>query len=139
MKRRRLTPKETAFLQRERVIRVATAAPDGTPWVVPVCHAVEGGVIYFGSDKDGRKVRNILKSKRVSLVADRYSENWGRLRGVAVVGRGQVVARGPAFARGVRLLYRKYRQYEKVAALEPGDSVIVRVRPTHVMSWAYGE
>ncbi|HEV8639478.1 MAG TPA: pyridoxamine 5'-phosphate oxidase family protein [Methylomirabilota bacterium] len=139
MKRRRLTPRETAFLQRERVIRVATVGRDGTPWVVPVCHAVERGAIYFGSDKDGRKVRNIVKTKRVSLVADRYSDNWGRLRGVAVAGRGEILTRGPAFARAVRLLYRKYRQYEKVAALEPGESVIVRVRPSQVMSWNYAQ
>jgi PPOX class probable F420-dependent enzyme len=135
MPRRGLRPKEARFLARERVIRVATCGRDGTPWVVPVCHAVEDRVIYFGSDKNGRKVRNIAATKRVSLVADRYTDNWNRLRGVAVVGRGAILAKGPAFDHAVRLLYRKYPQYPKVAALEPGDAVIIRVTPTHVMSW----
>lgn len=139
MKPRHLTRKEAAFLQRERVIRVATAGRGGTPHVVPVCHAVEEGLIYFGSAAEGRKVADIRRTRRAALVADRYNDRWARLRGVEVVGRAQVFTRGPVFERGVRLLYRKYRQYERVAALEPGDSVVVRVRPTHVLSWAYGQ
>jgi PPOX class probable F420-dependent enzyme len=135
MQRRGLRPKEARFVARQRVIRVATCGRDGTPWVVPVCHAMDGRIIYFGSDKSGRKVRNIAATKRVSLVADRYTDNWSRLRGVALIGRGAILARGPAFDHAVRLLYRKYPQYPKVAALEPGDSVVVRVTPTHVMSW----
>jgi PPOX class probable F420-dependent enzyme len=137
MRRRGLTRREARFLARERVVRLATAGRDGTPWVVPVCHAVAGGRIYIGSDQDGRKVRYITRTRRAALVADRYVDSWRGLRGVALVGRAEVFARGPAFTRGVRLLYRKYRQYARVAALEPDDSVIVRVTPTHVMSWQY--
>lgn len=133
--RRRLTAKDLGFLARERVIRVATADRRGTPWVVPVCHAVERGIIYFGSGRQGVKVRNIEKTRRVALVADRYHDNWRRLRGLVVVGRAEIVRRGPEFARGVRLLYAKYPQYPKVAALDPRDSVIVRVTPNRVMSW----
>lgn len=138
MDRRTLTRREAAFVQKERVIRLATTGPEG-PWVVPVCHVLDGGVIYFGSDGQGRKVRNIRRTRRAALVADRYSERWGRLQGVSVVGRAEVFASGPVFARAVRLLYRKYPQYRREAALEPGESVVVRVTPTHVMSWGPGQ
>jgi nitroimidazol reductase NimA-like FMN-containing flavoprotein (pyridoxamine 5'-phosphate oxidase superfamily) len=138
MRRRGLTQREATFLARERVVRLATAGRDGLPWVVPVCHAVAGGRIYIGSDRDGRKVRHMARTRRAALVADRYVDSWRGLRGVALTGRAEVFARGPVFARGVRLLYRKYRHYQRVAALEAGDSVIVRVTPTHVMSWQYG-
>lgn len=136
MVHRRLTPKETAFLRRERVIRVATDGPGGVH-VVPVCHVLDRGAIYFGSDKKGLKVRNLARSRRVALVVDRYSENWGRLRGVSIAGRADLIRGGAAFERARRLLYRKYPQYKRVAALEPGDSVIVRVRPARIISWDY--
>ncbi len=136
MAHRRLSSRDTAFLRRERVIRVATAGPGG-PHVVPVCHVLDRGAIYFGSDKNGLKVKNLRRSRRIALVADRYSENWGRLRGVSVAGRAELIRRGRAFDAARRLLYRKYRQYKRVAALEPDDSVIVRVRPLRVMSWDY--
>ena len=136
MKRRRLTPKEKRFLARERVIRVATAGRDGAPHVVPVCHALDGNEIYFGTGRRARKARNIAQTRRVSLVADRYSENWPGLRGVSIAGRARLIASGPAFARARQLLYGKFPQYKHEAyALEPGESVIVRVTPVRVMSW----
>jgi PPOX class probable F420-dependent enzyme len=138
MKRWKLRSREATFLARERVIRVATDTRGGQTHVVPVCHALERGRIYFGSGKKGLKVRNIVHTRRAALVVDRYSESWGRLRGVAVAGRAEVFGRGPVFELGRRLLYRKYPQYEKEAALDPSDSVVVRVTPTHVMSWGVG-
>lgn len=138
MKRRRLTPREVRFVARERVARVATAARNGRPHVVPVCHALERGQLYFGSDKNGLKVRNIARTRRAAVVVDRYSESWGRLRGVSLTGRAEIFPRGPVFELGRRLLYRKYRQYERQAALDPSDSVVVRVTPTHVLSWGVG-
>jgi nitroimidazol reductase NimA-like FMN-containing flavoprotein (pyridoxamine 5'-phosphate oxidase superfamily) len=138
MKRRRLTSREARFVARERVVRVATAGRDRRPHVVPVCHVLERGRFYFGSDKRGLKVRNVIRTRWAALVADRYTERWSGLRGVSVVGRAEVFARGPVFELGRRLLYRKYRQYETQAALDPSDSVVVRVTPTHVMSWGVG-
>ncbi len=138
MESRKLSRREAAFVRKERVIRLATTGPEG-PYVVPVCHVLDGGAIYFGSDGRGRKVRNIRRTRRAALVADRYTERWSRLQGVSIVGRAEVFASGPVFARGVRLLYRKYPQYRREAPLEPGESVVVRVTPTRVMSWGPGQ
>jgi PPOX class probable F420-dependent enzyme len=137
--KRRLSGSDLRFLSRERVVRVASAGRDGRPWAVPVCHAVANGIIYFGSDRKGLKIRNITRTGKVGLVADRYRDSWKGLRGVAVTGRADVLTRGPEFDRAVRLLYRKYRQYARAAALEPGESVVVRVRPIRVMSWQFGD
>jgi PPOX class probable F420-dependent enzyme len=136
MPRRTLSRQDLRFLARERVVRLATAARDGTPWVVPVCHAVEAGRIYVGSAATGRKITNVRRTGKVSLVADRYTERWATLRGVALIGRAEVFDRGPVFERGRRLLYRKYPQYARAAPLEPGDSVIIRITPLHVVSWS---
>lgn len=43
--------------------------------------------------------------------------------------------RGPEFRRLRDLLYQKYPQYPEEAALEPSDSVIIEVTPTHVFPW----
>jgi Pyridoxamine 5'-phosphate oxidase len=137
--KKRLSAKDLTFLTRERVVRVASTGRGGWPWVVPVCHAVEGSAIYFGSDKKGLKVRNIARTRRAAVLADRYRDSWRGLRGVALVGPARIFSRGPVFERGVKLLYRKYRQYARVAALEPGDSVVVRVIPRRIMSWHYGQ
>ena len=44
------------------------------------------------------------------------------------------IERGPAFRRVRDLLYRKYPQYPREAALSPADSVIVEVTPARVFT-----
>ncbi|PYM69707.1 MAG: hypothetical protein DME03_22085 [Candidatus Rokuibacteriota bacterium] len=43
------------LIEWERVCHVATADEAGMPHLVPVCHVVAGGKIYFASGNDGRK------------------------------------------------------------------------------------
>lgn len=131
----RLSPAQARLLAGERVSRVATAGPGGIPHVVPVCHVLRGGRIYFASGRAGRKMRNLRANPRVTLVVDVYSEDWSRLAGVMVQGRARLVAGGPEFRRVRDLLYAKYPQYRREAALAPSDSVVIELRPTHLFSW----
>ena len=133
----RLTGKVAEFVQWERVCRVATVGGAGVPHVVPVCHALANGKLYFGSGDDGRKARNIAENPRVTVVVDAYSDAWSTLRGVMIQGRARLIERGPGFRRARDLLYRKYPQYRREAALASSDSVVVEVTPTHVFAWGF--
>jgi len=123
------------FIAHERVCRLATSGAAAMPHVVPVCHVLHRGRIYIGSADTGRKVENIRENPQVTVVVDVYSDHWPTLRGVMVQGRARLIERGPHF-RGIRdLLYAKYPQYPREAALSPSDSVLVEVTPTRVFSW----
>ena len=71
----------------------------------------------------------------MALAFDHYSENWKRLAGVMVVGRAVVLDQGPVFRRVRQALYRKYKQYARMAPIEEGESVIVGVTPIETFSW----
>ena len=131
----RLNKKLSRLIERERVCRVATVSAEGIPHLVPVCATLQDGKIYFGSGRDGRKVKNIQANGRCTVTVDLYAEEWDALRGVMVQGQAALIARGPKFRRARALLYRKYPQYETDAALDEKDSVIVEVTPTSVFSW----
>ncbi len=133
----RLRKTYATFLARARVVRVATADARGVPHVVPVCAALAGDRLYFGTGDDARKLRNLRANPRVTVVADDYSEAWDGLRGVMVVGEARLHARGPGFRRGRRLLYDKFPQYESEAALGVGDSVVVEVIPRRIFAWGF--
>ncbi len=125
------------FLERARVVRVATADPHGVPHVVPVCLVFDHDKVYFGTGKEGRKVTNLRANPRIALVADDYVEAWDALRGVMVAGTATLHARGPRFKRARSLLYAKFPQFPTDAALDVGDSLIVEVTPTHVFAWGF--
>jgi len=70
----------------ERVCRVATVSEAGVPHVVPVCHVLLDGKIYFASGNDAKKVLNLKENPRVTVTVDVYSDNWAHLKGVMVQG-----------------------------------------------------
>jgi nitroimidazol reductase NimA-like FMN-containing flavoprotein (pyridoxamine 5'-phosphate oxidase superfamily) len=131
----RLTKAVIELVAWERVCRVATAGADGAPHVVPVCHVLHGGKIYFGSSAEASKVRNVRATPWVTVVVDVYSDSWSSLRGVMLQGTARLIEKGTRFRTARALLYRKYPQYPEQAALDVSDSVIVEVTPTHVFSW----
>jgi nitroimidazol reductase NimA-like FMN-containing flavoprotein (pyridoxamine 5'-phosphate oxidase superfamily) len=123
------------LIQWERVCRVATASEEGMPHVVPVCHVVDDGKIYIGSGTDARKVVNLRANNRVAVTFDLYAEPWAHLKGVMVQGKAAIIEPGARFRKIRTLLYRKYPQYPRDAALDESDSVIIEVTPAHVFSW----
>lgn len=56
------------FLNKPRIARLATQGVDGYPHVVPIWFRRDGDDILFGSDRDNRKVRNILANPKGTVV-----------------------------------------------------------------------
>jgi len=131
----RLKKALATLIEQERVCRVATANPSGIPHVVPVCHVLADGKLYFGSAADAKKVVNLKANPRAAVTVDLYSDAWAHLKGVMVQGTARLLERGPRFRKARALLYRKYPHYPDEAALEESESVIVEVSPTRVFSW----
>jgi nitroimidazol reductase NimA-like FMN-containing flavoprotein (pyridoxamine 5'-phosphate oxidase superfamily) len=123
------------LIELERVSRVATSGQSGMPHVVPVCHVLADGKIYFASGSDGRKVLNLRANPKVAVTVDVYSDAWPHLTGVMVQGTATLIDKGPRFRKIRALLYRKYPQYPDEAALDESDSVIGEVTPIRVFSW----
>lgn len=123
------------LLTRERVCRVATAGKDGTPHVVPVCHVLADGRVYFGTGTNSQKARNLKANPHMAVLVDLYSEDWTLLKGVMAQGTARLITHGREFRKIRTLLYKKYPQYPDGAALEESDSVIVEMTPVRVSSW----
>lgn len=136
-----LSPGQTAFLVRQRVARLATADAGGKPHAVPVCFAYAPGAVYIALDEKPKdvapdrlkRVRNIRENPQVTLVADRYAEDWDLLAFVMVRGRAELLEPGAReHAAAVRLLRGKYHQYE---TMKIEDSPVIAIRAETVASW----
>ena len=74
-----------ALFAAARVARLATVTPDGSPHVVPIVFAVDGDTIYTAVDGKPKRSRqlqrlaNIAAHPRVTVLADRYDEDWSQL------------------------------------------------------------
>ncbi len=122
-----LTSAEREIVRWARVARLATVGDDGRPHVVPVSPVLDGDLLLFATDEESAKVRNLRRNPHVTLVFDDYVEDWSRLRAVMIRGTARVLDHGPEWNRVRSLLYGKFQQYQAVAPIEPGRTVIVEV------------
>jgi PPOX class probable F420-dependent enzyme len=120
----RLEPSAGAsrLIRSARVAHLATADKHGQPHVIPICFVFDGKQFFSPIDEKPKRVspqnlkrlRNIRENSRVSLVIDRYDENWQRLAYVLINGTAKILTKGKRHARAVRQLRKKYRQYRSM-------------------------
>jgi PPOX class probable F420-dependent enzyme len=120
-------------LEQARVARLATAAADGRPHVVPICLAVDGDRIYTAIDHKPKRpgplqrVTNIAASPRVAVLADHYDDaDWSTLWWARADGRARTV--GPddlLHDRGGDLLAERYAQYREQPPA--GEMIVIEV------------
>ena len=128
---------------------LATSAPRGEARLVPICFAVEPepggeGLVVIWSPLDDKpkrtadplqlaRVRDILRDPAVTLLVDRWSEDWSRLgwlrlRGTASIAGPEHAGHGPAVER-LRDKYPQYRDH----ALE--SRPMIRIAVESATSW----
>jgi PPOX class probable F420-dependent enzyme len=100
-----------------RVGRLGTIDAEGRPHLVPICFALDGDTLYSAVDEKPKRTRrlkrlaNIRRHPRVSVIVDHYEEDWSRLWWVRMDGMAIVFDEGPEVERGLALLREKYDQY----------------------------
>ena len=133
-------PRVQAFLDTKEVVVLATLMPDGAPAATPMwfLHAPDGLVMI--SVDDTRKVRNVRRDPRVSVVAEATTPD-GAIRGLSVAGRVDLLA-DSAERRALveRFLDRYHPRLERIwgSRTMPANRVMFRIVPARVRTWGLG-
>lgn len=116
---------------------MSTIDPDGSPHSVPVVFAAIDDEIVSPIDhkpKTGavmRRVRNLERDGRVTLLVDDYDEDWTRLAWLMVRGHGVVDLEAPDDV--MRALNSRYPQY----APDEHHDALIRIRPQQLLWWTW--
>jgi PPOX class probable F420-dependent enzyme len=120
-----------------RVARLATLSADGRPHMVPFCFVLAGEVLYSAVDSKKkrstrlRRLDNVRRDPRVTVLVDHYEEDWTRLWWVALAGRARELGPGGESDQAVRLLVGKYEQY----FLAPPPGPVLRIDVDRWSGW----
>ena len=135
-----LSSDERQFLCAQRVGRLATADEQAIPHVVPICFVLSERTLYSSIDdkpknKPGRplkRLRNIQSNPNVSVVVDRYDEDWTLLGWVLLWGRAEILTTGSEHDRAQELLRTRYPQYR---TMRISGYPVIAVRIERTASW----
>ena len=120
-----LTATQRAFVEAARRAVLATIAPDGRPRLVPICFSLDAdrAILYTPLDEKPKRhddplalarVRDIQADPRVSVLVDRWNEEWVRLAWLRAEGSARVLEPEVApieHAAAVGALQARYPQY----------------------------
>ena len=126
------------LLSSARVAVLASVRPDGRAHAVPIVFAIDGDYLYTAIDHKPKsttrlaRLENIATNPQVSVLAQRYSDDWEQLWWVRVDGEAAVLESSDHRQKAVDLLIAKYAQYRSQA---PSGNVIA-VRIHRLTGWA---
>jgi PPOX class probable F420-dependent enzyme len=147
-----LSEPERRFLEEARHAVLATTAPDGRARLVPVCYALTDAfdrigrpILYTPIDEkhkrtdnphDVARVRDLLVLPELTLIVDRWDEDWSRLAWLRVYGYGELLEPQPSerseHGAAIVGLRERYPQY---ATHDLEHRPIIRVAVERVVSW----
>jgi PPOX class probable F420-dependent enzyme len=135
-----LSRKIRTLIRSARFAHLATADSAGQPLVIPICFVFDGNRIYSPIDEKPKRIapqklkrlRNIEANPQVSLVIDRWDEDWRKLAYILVSGKARILLSGQRHRRAVNLLRKKYRQYRSMAI---DQRPMIVIRPGSVKVW----
>lgn len=144
-----LSAAERAFLADARRAVLATITPDGRPRLVPICHVVEPvrPVLWTPLDEkpkavagvDGvaglARVRDILRDGRVTVLVDRWDEEWGRLAWLRCEGGASVVEPGASPAERTAAIVALHAKYPQYGTHDLETRPVIRVAIERTVSW----
>ena len=137
-----LTDDQASFVSEARTATLGTIAENGRPRLVPICFVLEGEVLYTPIDEKPKqatdprslaRIRDIERRADVTLLIDRWDEDWDHLAWLRIEGRARLTddhaERDPAIA----ALRAKYPQY---AGHDLESRPLIRIAIERVRSWA---
>jgi len=128
----KFSDKEIQFLRNNEICRVATVSPGNIPHVVPVSYIFMDNLLFFATDYNTRKYKNLKENKNVAIVIDIYDSTHNRA--VAIQGTREFIERGEDFKKMYDIFYRKF-EWVRQEPWKEGEAPFVAVKPFRKISW----
>ncbi|MEE8167792.1 MAG: pyridoxamine 5'-phosphate oxidase family protein [Candidatus Hydrothermarchaeales archaeon] len=129
------------FIHRQRLIRLGTADRNGNPHVSVLWYVYDGNSIYFSSNEDTKKIRNIKENPSVSILIDSGEELF-KVKGVLIKSKAEIEVDLDRIKNVKNLYIEKYFESPEDPAFKELEyymrsQVFVKLSIDKVASWDY--
>lgn len=131
-KQTKFNKKEEKFLLENEGCRLSTSHND-IPHITPVTYIYEKNFLFFATDYETRKYKNIKLNNKIAVAIDTYSSSVEN-KAVIIQGIADIIEGGKEF----RDLYRKFNKKFEWVRKDPwkeGEAPFIKMRVTKKLSW----
>lgn len=130
-----------AFLDRSRVLTLATLNADGKPHLTAMWFGHIDGVLYFETKSKSQKAVNLRRDPTITCMAE-AGDTYDQLRGVSIEGTAHLIedTEDEEYWKAGIDIYERYvgpysPEVRPFVEAMMNNRVVVRVEPTRVRSW----
>lgn len=123
-----------ALLEEADVMRFASVDGEGLPHVVPVAFAEIDGTVYFETDADSVKTRNVRATGKGAGVVDSGTHEYGQHRGLQWRGEAFVVKDREAERAVERAIFGTEKSIREAGGHQRAK---IGLEPHHEVSWDF--
>lgn len=135
-------PQVADLMDQPVLARLGTVNPKTMqPHVVPVWFAWDGESLYISAFSSTRKVKDLLRNLRCSILVEPKENQGSKIQGVLLEGECEVISDQPYVSNKAIWIYEKYMGPEGVKAPEPQSWIvdpenrIIKLTPQKVYVW----
>ncbi|WP_440948649.1 pyridoxamine 5'-phosphate oxidase family protein [Methanosarcina sp. T3] len=86
-----LKAKICEYLATHYYLNLATLSPQGKPMAHTMAYVSENEIVYLATNKNTRKVQNIMQNPHVAFTVDEDDPDWFDMQALQVEGRASIV------------------------------------------------
>ncbi len=122
-----LKDKISEYLANHYYLNLATISPQGRPMAHTMAYVSENEMVYLATNKNTRKVQNIMQNPHVAFTVDEDDPDWFDMQALQVEGRASIVSDEKELREVGEILAAKF---PVIADLPPDpDTVMIKIEP----------
>ncbi len=117
------------FLDRHKILTLATNRPDGWPQATTVSYVNDGIVLFAFIARVGQKYRNIRHDPRLSIAIAGEFTQANQIRGISMAARAEFVADRRDFDHVWEMFLKRHPAFNALGNPNPAMAPLIRIVP----------
>lgn len=115
------------YLANHYYLNLATISPEGRPMAHTMAYVSECEIVYLATNKNTRKVQNIMQNPEVAFTVDEDDPDWFSMQALQVEGKASIVADEKELREVGEIMAAKF---PVIADLPPDpDTIMIKIEP----------
>lgn len=122
-----LKEKINQYLANHYYLNLATVSPQGSPMTHTMAYVSKDSVVYLATNKNTRKVQNIMHNQQVAYTVDEDDPDWFDMQALQVEGKASIISDEKELREFGEIMVAKF----PIAADMPPDpdTVMIKIEP----------